>query len=109
MRLLKGTLDILVLKTLSWSAKHGVEIITWLEERSGGQLAVDDGALYQALHRLEERGMVAADWGVTANNRRARYYRLTATGRTYLRAESSSLMNYAQTLLTILGSRPGHG
>jgi transcriptional regulator len=109
MRLLKGTLDILVLKTLSWSAKHGVEIITWLEERSDGQLAVDDGALYQALHRLEERGMVGADWGTTANNRRARYYRLTPAGRSHLRTESTGLMDYAQTLLTILGSRPGHG
>jgi transcriptional regulator len=103
--IIKGTLDVLILKALSWGALHGFEITTWLEGRSDGQLAVDDGAMYQALHRMEERELIRADWGVTENNRRARYYALTAAGRLHLRAESASLVRYANTLVTILAAR----
>lgn len=103
--LLKGTLDVLILKALSWTPLHGFEIVTWLERRAGGDLAIDDGALYQALHRMEARGLITADWGVTENNRRARYYRLTPTGRRHLRAESAALVRYASTLMTILAAR----
>ncbi len=70
---------------------HGFEITCWLEDRSGGELSVDDGALYQALHRMEERKHISAEWGITENNRRARYYKMTAAGRAYLRAESGKL------------------
>jgi transcriptional regulator len=98
----KGSLDILVLKALSWSPMHGFEITTWLEERSSGTLGIDDSALYQALHRMEERGLVLAEWGVTENNRKARYYRLTATGRVHLKAESARWLRYADTLAGIL-------
>ena len=80
MQLIKGTLDVLVLKALARDALHGFEIACWIEDRSSGHLAVDDGALYQALHRMEERALVSAEWGVTENNRRARYYRMTARG-----------------------------
>ena len=104
--LLKGTLDVLVLKALSWNAMHGFEITMWLEQHSGGDLAVDDGALYQALHRMEERRLIKAEWGITENNRRARYYRLTAGGRAHLRAESESLVRYARTVMAILAGRP---
>jgi PadR family transcriptional regulator, regulatory protein PadR len=76
--LLKGTLDVLVLKTLSWGPMHGVEIATWLEDRSGGSLAVDDSAIYHALHRMAGRGLVSAGWGLTENNRGARYYSLVS-------------------------------
>lgn len=79
--LVKGTLDILVLKALSWTPMHGFEITQWVEGRSRGALDVRDSALYQALHRLEERELVAAEWGVTENNQRARYYKLTRPGR----------------------------
>jgi|SRR6185437_7432249 transcriptional regulator len=103
--LLKGTLDVLVLKALSWNAMHGFEITVWLEDHSAGHLAVDDGALYQALHRMEERGLISAEWGITENNRRARYYRLTAAGRSHLRAESASLVRYARTVMAILAER----
>jgi PadR family transcriptional regulator PadR len=103
--LLKGTLDVLVLKALSWNAMHGFEITVWLEDHSTGHLAVDDGALYQALHRMEERGLISAEWGITENNRRARYYRLTAAGRSHLRAESASLVRYARTVMAILAER----
>lgn len=105
MALLKGTLDILVLKALSWGPMHGFEITSWLEERSGGRLDVTDAALLQALHRMEERKLVAADWGVTRNGRRARYYRLTATGRVTLRDEAAALVDHVDALVAILTAR----
>jgi transcriptional regulator len=105
MALLKGTLDVLVLKTLSWGPMHGFEITSWLEERSGGRIDVTDAALLQALHRLEERKLIAAEWGVTRNGRRARYYRLTAAGRATLRAESAALIDHVDALTTILTAR----
>jgi PadR family transcriptional regulator PadR len=100
--LVKGTLDALVLKSLSWGEMHGFQITTWLEARSGGRLAIDDSALYQALHRLEERGLATADWGVTENNRRARYYSLTSAGRSHLRSETTTWIRYAETVTAIL-------
>jgi PadR family transcriptional regulator PadR len=100
--LLKGTLDALVLKTLSWGPMHGVEIITWLEDRTGGELGVTDSALYHALNRMEERGLIASEWAITENNRRARYYRITTAGRAWLKAESAKLVTYAKTLTTVL-------
>lgn len=102
--LLKGTLDVLVLKALAWEPKHGVEIIDWLEERSGGSLEVDDGALYFALHRLEERDFVASAWQTTDNNRRARYYRLRPLGKSYLREQGAAVVQYAQALTAILAA-----
>ena len=105
MTLLKGTLDVLVLKALSWTPLHGFEITCWLEERSGGSLNVDDAALFQALHRMEERGLITADWGTTSNNRRARYYSLTSKGRAHLRSEAAALTQYAQVVTTILSAR----
>lgn len=103
--LLRGTLDILVLKSLSWGPKHGFEIITWLEERSRGNLAVNDGALFQALQRMEGRRLIAAEWVVTENSRRARYYSLTSAGRAHLRTESGRVTKYAEALVSILGAR----
>ncbi len=104
---MKGTLDVLVLKALTWSPMHGFEITTWLEQQSGGTLEVEDSALYQALYRLEERDLVEAKWGVTENNRRARYYEITPAGRAHLQAESARLTAYAATLTDILALRPG--
>ena len=100
----KGTLDALVLKALSWTTMHGFEITTWLEERSGGSLDVTDSALYQALQRLEERGLVSAEYAYTENNRRARYYAITAAGRAHLRAETLRWSRYADTVSDILGA-----
>jgi PadR family transcriptional regulator PadR len=99
---MKGTLDVLVLKALAWGPMHGFEVVTWLESRSDGALALDDSGLYQALYRLEGRGLVAAEWGVTDNNRRARYYRLTAAGRAHLRRETATWLRYAATVTAIL-------
>lgn len=100
--LLKGTLDLLILKTLSWGPMHGYAIATWLEHRSDGNLGVDDSALYQALQRMEGRGWLSAEWGTTEHNRRARYYKLTGAGRRRLRDESEVWMRYTAFVTTIL-------
>ena len=100
--LVKGTLDVLVLKALAWGPMHGFAITEWLEERSRGSIGVDDSALYQALHRMEERGLVEAEWGVTENNRRARWYRLTPAGRRHLQAETDTWMRYTRSVTSIL-------
>ena len=105
MALLKGTLDVLVLKTLSWTPMHAFEITTWLEERSDKRLQVDDAALLQALHRMEERKLISAEWGVTKNGRRARYYKLTPAGRAHLRAESERLVDHFDALTTVLAAK----
>ena len=100
--LVKGTLDVLVLKAVSRTPLHGFEITSWLEARSSGTLGVQDSALYQALHRLEARRLVTADWGVTENNQRARYYRPTTAGRAHLAAASAQWIRYAETVTGIL-------
>ena len=107
MALLKGTLDVLVLKTVSATPMHAFEIASWLEERSDGRVVVDDAALLQALHRLEDRKLLAAEWGVTENGRRARYYRVTTPGRVHLREESRRLCDHFDALLTILSAKAG--
>ena len=99
---LKGTLDLLVLRALSWTPMHGFEVVSWLERAANASLEIEDSALYQAVYRLEERGLLQAEWGVTENNRRARYYKLTAAGRTHLRAETRNWVQYADTVTSIL-------
>jgi transcriptional regulator len=105
--LMKGTLDVLVLKALAWAPMHGFEIMTWLEDRSGGTLGVQDSAMYQALQRLGTRGFVSAEWGLTPNNQRARYYSLTKAGRAHLAAETAQWVRYADTVTTILTTATG--
>ncbi|HEY9229920.1 MAG TPA: helix-turn-helix transcriptional regulator [Gemmatimonadaceae bacterium] len=102
MALLKGTLDVLVLKSLSWTPMHAFEITTWLETHSTGRILVDDAALLQALHRMEERKLIVAEWAVTKNGRRARYYKLTPNGRAFLRSESERLVDHFDALTTVL-------
>ena len=99
---LKGTLDVLVLKALAWGPMHGFEVAAWLEQRSGDALALDDSGLYQALYRLEGKALIAAEWGVTENNRKARYYRISAAGRRHLARETATWLRYAQTVTAIL-------
>ena len=107
MPLMKGTLDVLILKALMWAPMHGFEITSWIEARSGGAIGVQDSALYQALHRMEERGLIIAEWGVTDNNQRARYYRVTKAGRAHLAAETAQWVRYADTVTSILTAKPG--
>lgn len=77
----QGTLDFLILKTLSWGEMHGYAIARWIFDTSGEELQIEEGTLYPALHRLEDRGWIAAEWGLSENNRRAKFYRLTLEGR----------------------------
>jgi len=100
--LVKGTLDVLVLRALSWAPMHGFEITSWLEERTHGALGIDDSALYQALHRMEERSWISTEWGITENNRRARYYSLTRAGRAQLAAETKRWVRYADIVTAVL-------
>jgi transcriptional regulator len=100
--LLQGTVDVLILKTLSWEPMHGYGIARWVEQRSEGELGVADAALYQALHRLERRGWIASEWGVSENNRKAKYYRLTSTGRQQLRSEVTHIRRYVTALFKVL-------
>jgi len=104
--ILKGTLDLLVLRALSWAPMHGFEILSALERASGAPLGIDDSALYQALYRLEARGLLDTEWGVTDNNRRARYYKLTASGRAQLKAETKQWNAYMKTVSAILSATP---
>jgi transcriptional regulator len=83
--LLQGTLELLILRTLATGKKHGYEIAEWIHTASADALSVEEGALYPALHRLEVRGLLTSEWDVSANNRRAKYYRLTASGRRRLK------------------------
>jgi transcriptional regulator len=105
MPVVKGTLDVLVLKALSWQPMHGFEVTHWLERASGHRLALEDAALYQALYRLERRELVEAEWGVTGQGRRARYYSLTPAGRRELRDETAQWLRYAETLTDILTAK----
>ena len=102
--LIRGTLDALILKTLTWGPRHGYGIARWIKDTSGDALAVEDRALYLALHRLEDRGLVESDWGYSENNRRAKYYQLTARGRAALRTESNRLSRYVGGLFRVLNA-----
>ena len=106
---LKGTLDVLVLKALTWQPMHGFEITAWLENESGHRLALEDAALYQALYRLEKRGLVNAAWGVTDANRRARYYKITTAGRKEVTAQISQWVRYSTAMNDILLAEPNGG
>jgi PadR family transcriptional regulator PadR len=101
---LRGTLDVLVLRALLSAPMHGYEITSWLDRQGSGNLAVLDSALYQALYRLEKQRFISAEWGTTENKRQARYYRVTPRGRAYLRAETADWLRYATTVTAILTS-----
>lgn len=100
--LLQGTLDMLILKTLSRGALHGYSIAQLIRANSADVLRVEEGALYPALHRLEVRGWLASEWGVSENNRRAKYYRLTPAGRKRLAAESSDWRRLSSAVVRIM-------
>ncbi len=102
MNLLQGTLDVLILRTLSDEAMHGFGISKWIRERTDGVLGVEDAALYQALHRIERKGWIEAEWGLSENNRRAKYYQLTASGRRQLKKDTTSLRRYVDALFKVL-------
>ena len=100
--LLRGTVDALILKTLSWGPRHGYGVAQWIKLTSDEMLAIEDRALYFALHRLEARGWVESHWCVSDNNRRAKFYQLTREGRRHLRVEAARLTRYAEALSKVL-------
>jgi transcriptional regulator len=102
MQIIKGTLDLIVLKTLSWQPMHGFAIAAWIDQHFSGDLALEEGALYQSLRRMEEREWIAGEWGVSENNRKARYYKLTTRGRQQLRQDAANWERYSVALTRLL-------
>jgi PadR family transcriptional regulator len=100
--LLRGTLDLLILKTLSWGPMHGLAVLRWIEEVTGQRLQIEEGALYPALHRMEQRGWLDAEWGYTDRSRKAKFYRLTSLGRRQLMAELSKWSRYTEAVGLVL-------
>lgn len=100
--LLQGTLDLLILKTLTWGPRHGYAVARWIRDTTDDDLAIDEGALYTSLHRMEKRGWVESEWGVSENNRKAKYYQLTAGGRRQLHAKTATWTRYAQAVSKVL-------
>lgn len=102
----QGTLDFLILKRLSWAPMHGYGVARWIRASSGEELMVEEGTLYPALHRLEDRGLIAAEWGVSENNRRAKFYRLTADGQRELRDRLTQWERYTKAVARVLRAAP---
>ncbi len=100
--LLQGTLDVLILKTLTWGPMHGYAVASWIRQRTKDVILVEEGALYPALHRLERKGWIESEWGVSENNRRAKFYQLTSRGRQQLRAEVSTWERYVEAVNRVL-------
>ncbi len=102
LELMQGTLDLLVLKALSWGPRHGYAVAQWIADRTRDELVVEDGALYTALHRLRARGWVESEWGRSESNRTARYYQLTPAGRKQLAIRVSRWERYAAAVARVL-------
>ena len=104
--LLPGTLDLLILKAVSLGPQHGYGVLLRIAQMSGGALQIEQGALYPALYRLERQGLLDAEWGVSDNNRRARFYAITPAGRQHLHADASSWMRFAGAIIRVLQAEP---
>ena len=100
--LIQGTVDLLVLRALKQGPVHGYAVSRWIRERTDAVISMEDAALYQALHRLEARGWVESEWGVSENNRRAKYYSLTTAGRRQLRDEVATWQRYAAAMSRVI-------
>jgi PadR family transcriptional regulator, regulatory protein PadR len=103
---LKGTLDLMILKTLSWAPSHGYGIARWIEQCTNDVLQVEEGSLYPALHKLEEKGLIAAEWGISEHNRRAKFYRLTTAGKKQLSASHDYWARFADAVSKVLKTAP---
>lgn len=104
--LLQGTLGILILKALLSGPTHGYGVARWVEMATDDVLRIEEGSLYPALRRLEDRGFVSSEWGISENNRRARFYTITAAGRTHLRKEARVWIRYAGAVTQVLRTHP---
>jgi transcriptional regulator len=100
--LLQGTVDLLILRALQGGPNHGYAVSRWVRERTDGVLSMEDAALYQALHRLEARSWITSTWGLSENNRRAKYYTLTLVGRRQLRSEVTAWRRYAEAVFKVI-------
>src|SRR5687768_8071899 len=100
--LLHGTLDALVLKTLSWGPRHGYAIARWIEEVTDDALSIEEGSLYPALYRIERRGWIEAEWGLSENNRKVKFYHLTAAGRERLKVETAQWSRFTKAVSKVL-------
>ena len=100
--LLQGTLDLLILKTLTWGPMHGYAVARWIATTTDDDLQIEEGALYTALHRMEKRGLLGAEWGLSENNRKAKFYQLTPAGRRQLRDKSQVWSRYAHAVFKVL-------
>ena len=109
LRLIQGTVDLLVLQALTAGPNHGYGVSNWVRERTGGDVAIEDAALYKALHRLESRGLVESDWGRSENNRRAKFYEITRDGRHHLAGEVATWRRYAEAVFRVLEPVKGAG
>jgi PadR family transcriptional regulator PadR len=105
LELIRGTFDLLILKTLSWGPMHGLGILRWIEDVTQNRLQIEEGALYPALHRLEQRRWLDSEWGLTTNSRKAKYYRLTALGRRQLATELSKWSRYTEAVGMVIAAR----
>jgi transcriptional regulator len=104
--LLQGTLGIVLLKALLLGPAHGFAIARWVEDATADVLKIEEGSLYPALRRLEDRGWVTSEWGLSENNRRARFYSITAAGRRHLRSEATVWLRYSQAVTRVLRAEP---
>ena len=100
--LMQGTVDLLILRARQQGPAHGYEVSRWVRQRTHAVLKLEDAALYQALHRLEDRGWIDSEWGLSENNRRAKFYELTAEGKRQLRAEVSAWKRYAEAIFNVI-------
>lgn len=105
--LLQGTVELLVLKTLSWGPMHGYGVASWIESVTEDALRVEEGSLYPALYRMSAKGWITAEWGLSENNRRAKYYRLTNDGRRQLRRQASGWQRFAAAVDKAMSSTVG--
>jgi transcriptional regulator len=107
--LVRGTLDLMILKTLTWGPAHGYAITSAIHRSTDGELLVEEGALYPALYRMEAKGWIEAEWGLSTDNRRAKYYSLTPKGRTHFRQEAKTWSRYAGAVGKLLATTRSEG
>jgi transcriptional regulator len=105
--LLQGTLDMLILKAVSLGSLHGYGVLLRLQQLTRGRLQIQQGSLYPALYRLERKGLIASEWGESDNHRRAKFYRLTASGRKQLKAETAFWDDFSSVVAQVLRAAPG--
>lgn len=106
LEIVRGTLDLMVLKTLSWAPMHGLAVLRWIEQAAEEELQLEEGALYPALHRMEQKGWLDAEWRYTEQGRKAKYYRLTRIGRRQLTAELTRWARYSRAVSLVIESAP---